>query len=330
MLVCLFPQVHPPVALLMGVFMGLVIGNPFPKRAAAASKSLLKLSVIGLGFGITASQVASVGLDAALYTFVGITATFAAGVLLVRLIKQPRVTALLITAGTAICGGSAIAAIAPAVRAKDHETSIALATVFTLNAVALLIFPPIGHALNLTQPQFGVWAAMAIHDTSSVVGACATYGPQSLAIGTIIKLTRALWIVPIALIAAFAVRPSPDHTPATPANPDNPSYPGAPEPRSGARMPWFLLGFILAALHRSFAPPVPLTPDLTLFDALYTTARQSLVLTIFLIGAGLTPSVLRTVGLRPMILALTLWILASVGSLLAVMSGLIPLPDITG
>lgn len=336
MLVCLFPQVHPPVALLMGAFMGLVIGNPYPKRAAAASQSLLKLSVIGLGFGITASQVASVGLDAALYTFVGITATFAAGVLLVRLIKQPRVTALLITAGTAICGGSAIAAIAPAVRAKDHETSIALATVFTLNAVALLIFPPIGHALNLTQPQFGVWAAMAIHDTSSVVGACATYGPQSLAIGTIIKLTRALWIVPIALIAAFAVRPSPDLTPATPANPDdpddpdNPSYPGAPEPRSGARMPWFLLGFILAALLRSFAPPVPLTPDLTLFDALYTTARQSLVLTIFLIGAGLTPSVLRTVGLRPMILALTLWILASVGSLLAVMSGLIPLPDIMG
>ncbi|MFG0299244.1 MAG: YeiH family protein, partial [Phycisphaerales bacterium JB047] len=158
MLACLLPQIHPPIALLMGAIMGLLIGNPFPKRAAAASKSLLKLSVIGLGFGITASQVASVGLDAAFYTAIWITGTFGVGWLLVRLIPQSRITALLITAGTAICGGSAIAALAPAVRAKDHETSIALATVFTLNAVALLIFPPIGHALNLSETQFGVWA----------------------------------------------------------------------------------------------------------------------------------------------------------------------------
>ena len=318
MLACLLPQIHPPIALLMGAIMGLLIGNPFPKRAAAASKSLLKLSVIGLGFGITASQVASVGLDAALYTAIGITGTFGVGWLLVRLIPQSRITALLITAGTAICGGSAIAALAPAVRAKDHETSIALATVFTLNAIALLIFPPIGHALNLSETQFGVWAAMAIHDTSSVVGACDTYGHQALAVGTIIKLTRALWIVPLAFTAAFVIKHKPHHD----ADDEH--------AQSGAKLPWFLLGFIIAALLRSFVPPINLTPDLTIFEALYKIARQSLVLTIFLIGAGLTRSVLRAVGLRPMILALSLWVLASVCSLLAIMSGLVPLPNIGG
>lgn len=306
---CLHPRVHPPVALLFGGLVGLVLGNPFPRQSATVSKSLLKLSVIGLGFGLTVQQVAGVGRDAAVYTALGIALTFAAGALLARLIPQPRPVAVLITAGTAICGGSAIAAVAPAIRAKDHETSVALATVFTLNAVALLLFPLVGHAMGLSQPEFGVWAAMAIHDTSSVVGACDTYGHQALAIGTVIKLTRALWIIPVAFGAAAVFR---DRS-------------GA-EGHAKVQIPWFLAGFVAAALLRSFVPPLHVTPDKSLFDLLYEVARQSLVVTIFLIGSGLTRATLAKVGHRPLLLAVVLWVLASCASLGAIRAGLIPIP----
>ena len=174
-LLCAFPFVSPPIALGLGALVGLGIGNPFPERTARWSRSLLKISVVGLGFGITTTQVRTIGIDAAVYTAAGISLTFALGLMLTRLIGLEKHGALLITAGTAICGGSAIAAMAPSIRAKEHSISMALATVFTLNAIGLLIYPPIGHTLGLTQGEFGVWAAMGIHDTSSVVGACDAY-----------------------------------------------------------------------------------------------------------------------------------------------------------
>ncbi len=292
--------------MVLGAIIGLVVGNPYTTKSQHLSKQLLKISVVGLGFGITAQQVGSVGADAALYTAVGIASIFIAGYLLTKLLRIERQTATLITTGTAICGGSAIAAMSPTIKAKQHSTSIALATVFTLNAIALLIFPPIGRALELTQEQFGVWAAMAIHDTSSVIGACDAYGDQALAVGTIVKVTRALWIIPVVLIAAYAVRSS-----------------------GKQKLPWFLVGFIVAALLRSFVPPIHLTDTATLFDTLSVIARQSLVITIFLIGSGLSRQTLTRVGHRPLMLALALWILASTISLLAILSGLVPMPNLS-
>ena len=302
---CMLPAVHPPIALILGAFVGLGIGNPFVIQTHHWSRNLLKLSVIGLGFGITAQQVGRVGADAAAYTAVGISSIFLAGFVLTKLFRVEKETAILVTTGTAICGGSAIAAMAPTIDAKQHSTSVALATVFTLNAVGLILFPPIGHAFGLSQGQFGAWAAMAIHDTSSVVGACDTYGDQALAIGTVIKLTRALWIIPVTLIAAYAMKSS-----------------------GKVKIPWFLGGFILAALLRSFAPEIVVHGQTTLFDVLYEVARQSLVVTIFLIGSGLTREVLMRVGVRPLILALVLWILASTVSLGAILGGIVPIPSI--
>ncbi|MGV6815302.1 MAG: YeiH family protein [Phycisphaerales bacterium] len=310
---CTLPAIHPPIALILGSIVGLIIGNPIINQTHRWSKNLLKLSVIGLGFGITAQQVSSVGADAAVYTAVGISSIFLAGFFLTKLFRVEKETALLVTTGTAICGGSAIAAMAPTIDAKQHATSVALATVFTLNAVGLLIFPPIGHAFSLTQGQFGAWAAMAIHDTSSVVGACDTYGHQALAIGTIIKLTRALWIIPVSLIAAFAVKSN--------RNADD-------NTKTKVKVPWFLAGFIIAALLRSFAPQINLTEHMPLFELLYLIARQSLVVTIFLIGSGLTRQVIARVGFRPLILALALWILASTASLGAILAGLVPIPTL--
>ena len=303
LILCLFPAIHPPVALVLGAIVGLGIGNPFVVQTHHWSRNLLKLSVIGLGFGITAQQVGSVGVDAAVYTAVGISSIFLAGFVLTKLVRVEKETALLVTTGTAICGGSAIAAMAPTIDAKQHSTSVALATVFTLNAVGLILFPPIGHAFGLTQGQFGAWAAMAIHDTSSVVGACDTYGDQALAIGTVIKLTRALWIIPVSLIAAYAVKSS-----------------------GKVKMPWFLGGFVLAALLRSFVPAAHISGNTTLFGLFYEIARQSLVVTIFLIGSGLTREVLARVGIRPLVLALILWILASSVSLMAILGGIVPIP----
>ena len=305
LILCVFPFISPPIALGLGAVVGLVIGNPFPSTVARWSKKLLQISVIGLGFGITASQIGTVGASAALYTAIGISLTFIVGLVLIKLITQEKNTAILITTGTAICGGSAIAAMAPAIKAKDHSISVALATVFTLNAIGLLIYPPIGHALGLSQGEFGVWAAMGIHDTSSVVGACETYGDGALAVGTIVKLTRALWIIPLAFIAAFAMRS-----------------------QGKAKLPWFLAGFVIAAMLRSFVPEIELADGITQWQFLYLLAKQSLVVTIFLIGAGLTREVLAKVGYRPMLLGILLWVVASVVSLIAIRAGVIPIPAI--
>ena len=292
---CLIPVVTTPMALAAGIVFSLFFGNPWPKKSVAASQMLLKLSVVGLGFGLSIQEVWTVGRSSVGYTVVGITLTIATGLLLGRLLHIRGNTSVLISCGTAICGGSAIAAMAPVIKAKDDETAVALATIFTLNAVALIVFPLIGHYFDLTQHQFGVWAGLAIHDTSSVVGAAASYGAQALDVGTTVKLTRAAWIAPIALGAGLLVRSG-----------------------GKAKFPLFILGFVVAAALHSLVPQFS-----GLWQLFSGVARQFLVLTLFLVGAGITREVLQRIGIWPMLQGVSLWIIVSVLTLVAICTGLI-------
>ncbi|MBK9087652.1 MAG: putative sulfate exporter family transporter [Holophagales bacterium] len=293
---CLLPWVGPAAALAAGILFSLLVGNPAPARAALWSRVLLQASVVGLGFGLGLGTVLRVGGRSAIYTVVGIALTLGVGLLLGRLAGTTGPLSTLISFGTAICGGSAIAAMAPVVKAKSDEIAVALATVFTLNAAALVLFPAVGHLIHLDQGQFGLWAGLAIHDTSSVVGAASAFGPEALALATTVKLTRALWIMPCVLLAALLSR-------------------------SGQKMkfPLFIAGFVAAAGLRTLLPS--LAP---LWGALVAVARQSLVLTLFLIGTGLTGDVLRRVGVRPLAQGVVLWLLVSAATLAAIVTGLIP------
>ena len=293
---CLLPWIGPATALAAGILFSLAVGNPAPARTALWSRVLLQASVVGLGFGLSLGSVLRVGARSAVYTVVGIALTLAAGALLGRLAGTSGPLSTLISFGTAICGGSAIAAMAPVVKAKSDEIAVALATVFTLNAAALLLFPAVGHLLHLDQGQFGLWAGLAIHDTSSVVGAASAYGPEALALATTVKLTRALWIMPCVLLAAFLSRSD-----------------------QKARFPLFIAGFVAAAGLRTLLPSLQ-----PLWGILVVVARQSLVLTLFLIGTGLTRDVLRQVGVRPFAQGVSLWLLVSIVTLAAIVSGIIP------
>jgi len=295
----LLPMVPAAAALAVGVVLTITLGNPLATRTRALSRKLLPAAVVGLGGAMDLPAVLRVGARGIGYTVLSIGITLALGVLLTRLLTVARRTGLLIAAGTAICGGSAIAAVAPVLGADDDEISVALGTVFVLNSVALLIFPPIGHWFGLDQAGFGLWAALGIHDTSSVVGASMQYGPKALEIATTVKLARALWIVPLTLGMARVAH----KTPST---------------RTGAQRPWFILGFLAVAALASFVPA--LRPS-GLFVA--AAARRALVLTLFLIGLGLSRKTLRAVGMRPFVLGVLLWIALGVGTLAAIRAGLI-------
>ena len=285
----LTPWATPALALALGALLSLTLGNPAPALTARGARHLLQAAVVGLGFGMPLSAVVSAGRTGILYTVAGIATALTLGLLLGRRLKVERQTSLLITAGTSICGGSAIAALGPAIGARSEAMSVALATVFVLNAVALYLFPPVGHLLHLSQHQFAVWAAIAIHDTSSVVGAAASYGPVALGQATVLKLARALWIVPLTLAASAAARRHGAH-PATEA--------------PAVRVPWFIGLFVLAAAARSLLPAAA-GPVL---DGLAGLAKTALVLTLFLIGAGLSRPTLRAVGVRPLIQGVLLWV----------------------
>ena len=252
---------------------------------------LLQYSVVGLGFGMNLYESLASGREGMLFTIVSVVGTLVVGMLIGRkLLKVDRETAYLISSGTAICGGSAIAAVGPVIKAKPANMSVALAVVFVLNAIALFIFPSIGHWLGLSQQEFGTWAAIAIHDTSSVVGAGAAYGEEALKVATTIKLTRALWIIPLALATSFIFK-SQDRK---------------------VTIPWFILYFIIAILLNTF-----LLDGVPAFGAFVSGfARKCLTLTMFFIGASLSVDVLRTVGVKPLIQGVLLWIVISVGSLL--------------
>lgn len=280
------PLASPALALAAGAVLALTIGNPWPSATQVASSRLLQTAVVGLGLGIPLDNLVRAGSTGVVLTTVLITAVFTAGILLGKSLGVQRDLTLLVSAGTSICGGSAVAAMGPAIGASREAMSVALATVFVLNSVALYVFPPIGHWFDLSQHQFGIWAALAIHDTSSVVGAASSYGPGALEDATILKLARALWILPLVLVASTTRAKSPG------------------EPRVRLTPPWFVLLFVLAAVARSVAAP----GAIGWFDAGARMARTALVVTLFLIGASLTRAQLRTVGLRPFLLGLVLWI----------------------
>ncbi len=281
------PLVTSPVALVAGFLFSFIFGNPLPKLTSKVSTSLLKLSVVGLGFGVNFVEVIEVGRKSILLTFVTISVTIGLGLLLGRFLQIPKNTRILLSFGTAICGGSAIAAMAPVIKAKEDEIAVSLATVFALNAVALVIFPPLGAFFQLDQHQFGLWAALAIHDTSSVVGASAAFGGLALSVATTAKLTRALWIAPYALAAGLMFKSK--------------QRPG---------IPLFIIGFIATAFINSW-----LTNFQPLWALLYAVSKQALVMTLFLIGAALTRQVLRQVGVRPLIMGGMLWMIVSFATL---------------
>jgi uncharacterized integral membrane protein (TIGR00698 family) len=287
--------VSPAVALAAGIVFGLLLPHPFASESRDLSRLLLQASVVALGFGMNLHQVVHAGASGFLYTAVSIVSAIVLGTLLGRLLSVQPKAAFLITCGTAICGGSAIAAIAPITKASDEDMAVSLGTVFTLNAVALLAFPAIGFAFHLTQSQFGLWAALAIHDTSSVVGAAAHYGPQALTVGTTVKLARALWIVPLALATAAVSKSS-----------------------TRIQWPWFILYFCLAAVANTYAHTLA-----TVFDTFAKLGRCGLTVTLFLIGSGISKATLRKVGVRPMLQGVVLWIVVATLSLWAIHAGLI-------
>ncbi len=281
----------PPVMLFLGLAYALICGQGYPSFNKKMSKMLLQYSVVGLGFGMNLHESLASGKEGMTFTIISVIGTLAIGMLIGRkLLKVDRETSYLISSGTAICGGSAIAAVGPVIKAKPANMSVALAVVFILNAIALFIFPSIGHWIGMTQQEFGTWAAIAIHDTSSVVGAGAAYGEEALEIATTIKLTRALWIIPLALATSLIFK-SKD---------------------SKITIPWFILYFIIAILLNTFV--LDSVPQVG--TAVSGIARRFLTLTMFFIGASLSMDVLRAVGIKPLIQGILLWIVISVGSLL--------------
>ena len=282
--------VTPPVALFLGLAFALLCGQAYPKFNKKVSKKLLQYSVVGLGFGMNLHASLASGKEGMLFTIISVIGTMLIGMFIGRkLLKVNRDTSYLISSGTAICGGSAIAAVGPVIKAKDSDMSVALATIFVLNAIALFIFPVLGEWLGLTQQEFGTWAAIAIHDTSSVVGAGAAYGEEALQVATTIKLTRALWIIPLALATSVIFK------------------------NGGKKIsiPWFILWFIVAILLNTYI--LDTVPEIG--KAISGLARKGLIITMFFIGASLSKDVLKAVGVKPLIQGVLLWLVISIGSL---------------
>src|SRR5580658_742337 len=288
--------VSPAVALAGGIAFGFTMEHPFRMESHSLAKLLLQASVVALGFGMNLKQVVHAGRSGFFYTAVSITCAMLLGLLFGSLLKVAGKASFLISAGTAICGGSAIAAISPITGANEEEISVSMGTVFLLNSVALIIFPVIGHALHLSQNQFGLWSALAIHDTSSVVGAAAKYGNQALEVGTTVKLARALLIVPGSLLAAAYM--------ARTVNSGG---------KAKVRLPWFIFLFCLAAAAASYLPQFA-----TQFGTMNHLGKAGLTATLFLIGTSLSKKTLQQVGVRPFVQGVSLWIIVAGASLLAI------------
>ncbi|MFI3320495.1 MAG: putative sulfate exporter family transporter [Rikenellaceae bacterium] len=285
----------PALALLIGVLLALVIGAQFEGKTSKLASTLLKVAVVGIGFGMNIIESLRTSYEGIIFTVFSVTLVMVAGVLVGRRMGVGRNTRYLIASGTAICGGSAIAAIAPVIRSKSSETSIALAVIFSLNAIAMLIFPPIGQALDLTQDQFGMWAAIAIHDTSAVVGAAKSYGEQALEVATTVKMSRALWIIPLSLISAYMFRNE-----------------GVDENGSKPKIsiPWFIVLFIIAMIINTLYPLHE-----TLAMVIKEGSHHILSLTLFLIGSTLSFKNIREAGAKPVTLGIALWFLISIVTL---------------
>jgi uncharacterized integral membrane protein (TIGR00698 family) len=283
-------EVTAPLVLFIGLLFALIFGPTYSKFNKAASKMLLQYSVVGLGFSMNLQESLASGGEGMLFTILSVIGTMVVGVIIgLKYIGVNKSTAYLISSGTAICGGSAIAAVGPTIKAKDSEMSMALAIVFILNAIALFLFPVLGHWLDLSQQEFGMWAAIAIHDTSSVVGAGSAYGEEALQVATTIKLTRALWIIPLAIVLALLFK-----------NKQQKVY-----------IPWFILWFVAAMLLNTYL--LENVPEVGIFIS--GIARKCLILTMFFIGASLSVDKIKAVGVKPLKLGVLLWLIISVVSL---------------
>jgi len=285
---CCTPYVSPPIALFSGLTLALTIDSPFSELNKFVSKYLLQISVVGLGFGMNLLDSVKAGSDGMFFTMFSVVSVLFIGITVGKWLGISKIPSFLIASGTAICGGSAIAAVGPIAKADECEMSVSLATIFVLNAVALFLFPVLGHWFHLSQHQFGMWAAIAIHDTSSVVGAGATFGEEALKVATTVKLTRALWIIPLSVFTSIYFKSKGDKV----------------------FIPWFIFLFILAMVMNTY-----LNIPKTLTHGIVVVSRQCLTITLFFIGAGLSRATLKSVGVRPLVLGLTLWIFIAVVSL---------------
>ncbi len=291
LLFCTTIFVSPPIALVLGLIVANLFGHPFLELNHKATNYLLQFSVVGLGFGMNVHSAVSAGKEGFLFTIISIVSTLVLGTFLGKWFKTDKKTSHLISCGTAICGGSAIAAIAPVIKSNEKQTSVALGVIFILNSVALFLFPAVGHWLDLTQKEFGLWCAIAIHDTSSVVGAASKFGPEALQIATTVKLARALWIIPVALITAIIFKN-----------------------KSGKiKIPYFIGLFILAMIANTYLPEMDI-----IGPHFVSVAKIGLTITMFLIGAGLNRNVLKSVGLKPLAQGILLWTFIAIATLVSI------------
>lgn len=292
-ILCIFPFMDAPLALALGFLVSFYIRHPYKEFSGKLTKQLLQFSVVGLGFGMNINEALKAGKEGLVFTVCSIVFTLLAGFLLGRLFKIDHKISTLISAGTAICGGSAIASVSNVINSDEHETSVALATIFILNSVALFVFPALGHLLAMDQHQFGVWCAVAIHDTSSVVGASSKFGNEALKIATTIKLERALWIIPVTLLFTFFNKS---------------------EGKRKIKLPYFIFAFVIAIILNSYIPGIDkIAPSIVFL------AKKGLVVTLFLIGSNVTVTTLKTVGLKPLLQGVILWFLISAGSLAVIL-----------
>jgi len=293
MVLCILGYISSPVALVGGFLFSYLLGHPFLQLNSKAVNWLLKIAVVGLGFGMNLAETVNAGKDGFMLTIFSITITLVLGYFIGKLLKMDRKGSHLISSGTAICGGSAIAAVAPVINASEKDISISLGVIFLLNSIALIVFPPLGHLFGLSQHEFGLWCAIAIHDTSSVVGAAYTFGEEALKVATTVKLARALWIIPLSLLSVFLFKGK----------------------GKSVKIPYFIFLFILAIILNSYLP----IPDMVT-EGITSISKSLLVLTLFLIGAGLSIDKIKSAGWKPMILGISLWVFISISSLLAIIS----------
>jgi uncharacterized integral membrane protein (TIGR00698 family) len=284
--------INAPLALLIGILYAIFVGNPYKKTANKYAKRLLQYAIIGLGFGIQLSEAKAISQDGWVLTVGGILLTFLLGWVLMKAFKVEKDTGVLLTTGTAICGGSAIAAVSPVIQAPSNKISLAIGVVFILNAVALFLFPLIGYWLDMTAYQFGMWAAVAIHDTSSVVGAAEHFGSDALHIATTVKLTRALWIIPVVIVMSLIY-----------GN------------KSGIKFPLFILGFIITMLISTFYPQ-----GSQIYNIIEQVARQILIISLYLIGTTIEWKYIQQAGVRTLAFGTLLWIIMATLSLFFILS----------
>ena len=289
---CMTPFIDPPLALLIGFIYAQLFEHPFKKQNHKTTQWLLKISVVGLGFGMNINHAVQAGKEGLYLTVFSIISTFLVAWLIGKWLKVDSKTSYLMATGTAICGGSAIAAIGPIIKADEKQMSVSLGAIFILNSIALFIFPLIGNMLNMTQHQFGIWAAISIHDTSSVVGAAAKFGQEALQFAATVKLERALWIIPLSLITAFSFKSS----------------------KRKIKIPYFIGFFILAMVVSTY-----MTDYQKLYESFVIIARKGLTLTLFLIGTGLSLNSLKSVGFKPLLQAIIIWIFISISSILIIL-----------